>query len=265
VFGFDRANGLVQRGAWIDPQGSNIWGVEQFTTPSGERLIAISDRDFGLQILRYTGADAPAPPSCGPVSATTAPETPVGIALSCNDPNGNPLTLRKASDPAHGTLGDVDGSTVAYTPEPGFEGVDEFTYVANDGAADSPPATATIEVGEALPSNSFTLRLGKLRGRKLVLVFNVQSPGSLRAGLRARLPGGGAAQAARVVRLARTTRRVSRAGTVRLTLKLSRAKRRQLTRGLNRSSRGRVRGTVKVAFTPTGGKTRRTSRKLTIR
>ena len=35
-------------GRRIAPGGSNFWGVEQFTTPEGERLIAGSDRDFGL-------------------------------------------------------------------------------------------------------------------------------------------------------------------------------------------------------------------------
>ncbi len=55
MFMFGRDIGLVPTGAWIDPKGSNFWGIEQFTTPQGERLIAGSDRDFGLQILRYTG------------------------------------------------------------------------------------------------------------------------------------------------------------------------------------------------------------------
>ena len=59
VFRFGRQNGLEQVGAWIDDGGSNFWGVEQFTTPSGERLIAGSDRDYGLVILRYTGPGAP--------------------------------------------------------------------------------------------------------------------------------------------------------------------------------------------------------------
>ena len=52
---FGRAIGLAPTGAYIDPDGSNFWGVEQFTTAGGERLIAGSDRDFGLQIFRYTG------------------------------------------------------------------------------------------------------------------------------------------------------------------------------------------------------------------
>ena len=55
VFMFGRDIGLAPTGAYIDPDGSNFWGVEQFTTAAGQRLIAGSDRDFGLQIFRYTG------------------------------------------------------------------------------------------------------------------------------------------------------------------------------------------------------------------
>ena len=58
MFQFGRDIGLQQTGAYIDDEGSNFWGVEQFTTPDGQRLIAGSDRDFGLQIFRYTGPGA---------------------------------------------------------------------------------------------------------------------------------------------------------------------------------------------------------------
>jgi hypothetical protein len=57
VFRFSRSGGLQQTGAYIDEDGSNFWGVEQFTS-RGRRLIAGSDRDFGLQIFRYTGPGA---------------------------------------------------------------------------------------------------------------------------------------------------------------------------------------------------------------
>ena len=58
VLRYSRANGLEPVGAWIAPGGSNFWGIEQFTTDKGERLIAGSDRDFGMVILRYTGPGA---------------------------------------------------------------------------------------------------------------------------------------------------------------------------------------------------------------
>jgi hypothetical protein len=89
VFSFDDENGLTETGAYIDDEGSNFWGVEQYTTPEGRRLIAGSDRDFGLQIFCYTGpSSAPAsslpcpeprttPPGGGPGPDTDPPETTI--------------------------------------------------------------------------------------------------------------------------------------------------------------------------------------------
>jgi hypothetical protein len=47
-------NGLNETGRYIDEGGNNFWGVEQFTY-RGNRLIAASDRDYGLYVFDYTG------------------------------------------------------------------------------------------------------------------------------------------------------------------------------------------------------------------
>jgi hypothetical protein len=51
---------IVEAGKYIDPNGSNFWGVETFVAGqaagpdlAGKRLFAGSDRDFGIQIFRY--------------------------------------------------------------------------------------------------------------------------------------------------------------------------------------------------------------------
>ncbi len=54
VFRFGEG-GLEQTGKFIDHGGNNFWGVEVVTTRQGDRLIAGSDRDFGLYLLRYNG------------------------------------------------------------------------------------------------------------------------------------------------------------------------------------------------------------------
>jgi hypothetical protein len=60
-------DGIEQVGHLIPEGGMNLWGVEQFTADDGSRLIAVSDRDYGLFILRYTGPGAvgPTPPAGG--------------------------------------------------------------------------------------------------------------------------------------------------------------------------------------------------------
>jgi hypothetical protein len=61
VFKFG-ADGLQEVGHYIDANGNNFWGIEQFTAGQGapkglrgKRLAAASDRDSGLWIFRYTG------------------------------------------------------------------------------------------------------------------------------------------------------------------------------------------------------------------
>ncbi len=46
--------GLRETGRFIDAGGNNFWGVEQLTS-RGNRLIALSDRDYGLYLFDYTG------------------------------------------------------------------------------------------------------------------------------------------------------------------------------------------------------------------
>lgn len=84
AFAFSRGEGLVPTAKFVDPEGSNFWGVEQFTTADGQRLIAGSDRDFGLVILKYTGPGAeragrkPGLVPAAPPAPPAAPGRPAG-------------------------------------------------------------------------------------------------------------------------------------------------------------------------------------------
>jgi hypothetical protein len=46
---------LVEVGHYLDPRGSDFWGVEAFIGKDGKEYFVGSDRNFGLQIFRYTG------------------------------------------------------------------------------------------------------------------------------------------------------------------------------------------------------------------
>ena len=151
VLRFDRASGLNQVGAFIDPQGSNFWGVEQFTTPEGDRLIAGSDRDFGLQLFRYTGPDAAQKPVCSDQTVLVPFKDPADVPLPCSDANDNPLRQTRLSDPAGGTVADRTGGGWTYTHTGNRIGpAGSFTFKVNDGAADSNEATASLV---AVPDN----------------------------------------------------------------------------------------------------------------
>jgi hypothetical protein len=146
VFRFSRQNGLEETGAWIADGGSNFWGVEQFTTPDGRRLIAGSDRDFGLVILRYTGPGAAQAPACSDVTVMVAFRESADVPLSCSDANGNPLRQSRLSNPSGGTVTDrppAGGWSYRHTGDQ-LGPAGSFTFRANDGAADSNVATASL-------------------------------------------------------------------------------------------------------------------------
>jgi hypothetical protein len=153
VFEFG-ANGLTEQGRYIDEEGSNFWGVEQFTTASGERLFAGSDRDFGLQIFRYTGPGSEAAdPNQKPVCRDSVVMVPfkgsASVPLTCTDSEGKPLTRTVVNAPTGGTLsGDVGGGNATYQHTGASLGAaDSFTFRASDGEADSDLATVSIVAG----------------------------------------------------------------------------------------------------------------------
>lgn len=79
----------------------------------------------------------------------------IGLLSNDNDADGDVITAAPVTDPLNGTLMlSADGSFI-YEPDPGFVGLDTFTYVANDGIADSDAATVTITVAPAARGDSY--------------------------------------------------------------------------------------------------------------
>ncbi len=107
-------------------------------------------RDVQLAVI------ATSPPTARDVLVTTAVAAPVTVVLTADDdgqpPQPGNIHYLVETHPAHGQLsGDIGAGSVLYTPDPGFSGVDRFTYRAHDGGqppggGESLPATATIRV-----------------------------------------------------------------------------------------------------------------------
>ncbi|CAA9532436.1 MAG: hypothetical protein AVDCRST_MAG30-3917 [uncultured Solirubrobacteraceae bacterium] len=84
--------GIEQTGAYIAAAGSDAYGVEAFAAADGSRLIAVSDRDRGLDVLRYTGPGAvgPRPPEEEPTPTPTPSPTPTPTPTATADPAATP-------------------------------------------------------------------------------------------------------------------------------------------------------------------------------
>ncbi|MDB4419177.1 M60 family metallopeptidase [bacterium] len=85
------------------------------------------------------------PPVADDLATSVNQGSSIGITLSGSDPNGGTLSYTVVTPPSNGTLSGT-APALSYTPNGGFLGTDFFTYVANDGAFDSAPATVSISV-----------------------------------------------------------------------------------------------------------------------
>ncbi|QTA84808.1 Immunoglobulin domain-containing protein [Desulfonema magnum] len=119
--------------------GGNFYAGGDFTTAGGVSA---------NYIARYVANTAP---TADNDSHTTNEDTQLnisapGILANDSDPDSNPLTAVKVSDPANGSVSlDTDGA-FSYTPNGNYHGSDSFTYKANDGTDDSNVATVTVTV-----------------------------------------------------------------------------------------------------------------------
>jgi hypothetical protein len=74
-----------------------------------------------------------------------------GVLANDTDVDGDALTAKKFSNPAHGLVTLNANGSFTYTPMHDYVGPDQFTYRANDGTVDSPdpPAIVTLNVSQA--------------------------------------------------------------------------------------------------------------------
>jgi uncharacterized repeat protein (TIGR01451 family) len=98
-------------------------------------------------------------PAGAPVSVDgtllAPPDTSIRGNLQAVDGEGDAVTYRIVTQPSQGTLVLNDASTGAYTytPNPGAEGRDSFSFVANDGSEDSNEATVMVLISEPPSEN----------------------------------------------------------------------------------------------------------------
>ena len=128
-----------------------------FTLFDGNLYLAANSPEYGSsayygrrgELFRLNEA-----PYAFDMAGVTAIDTQLGVSLLGLDLDGDSLTFEILDPPAHG-IATINGSTVTYTPDTGFAGVDHFTYRALDGSLYSQAASAEIGVTASTNTASF--------------------------------------------------------------------------------------------------------------
>ncbi|MDQ6741134.1 MAG: cadherin-like domain-containing protein, partial [Actinomycetota bacterium] len=132
---------------------TNYFGADSFKFKANDGMLDSAAATVSLTVNAVNHAPVA---SASPNPATTNEDTPVTIALTGTDVDGNSLTFAVTAQPTHGTLSAVSApncsavntcmATVTYTPAAYYHGADSFKFKANDGTLDSAVVTVSLTV-----------------------------------------------------------------------------------------------------------------------
>lgn len=152
------------------PENGTLDEIMQLTAKSAEVVYSPRSDFVGEDRFTFTVSDdvatsepaavtitvtANVRPNAGDRFAVTVEAEAVTVTLTATDRDRDGLTFSIVEAPNNGTLGAISQATdttarVAYTPDAGFVGSDQFTFSASDGADTSLPGNATVFVTSAL-------------------------------------------------------------------------------------------------------------------
>ena len=151
----DPAHGSLtfnSNGSFTYTPNLNYAGPDSFTYKAND-----GNLDSSISTVNLTVGAVNDPPTANNDSYNTDEDTPLviaspGLLTNDTDPETNPLTAIKVTNPSNGSVALNANGSFTYTPNADFNGTDNFTYKANDGTNDSNIATVTVTVQ---PVNDF--------------------------------------------------------------------------------------------------------------
>lgn len=170
-------------GRQVNSLGTPTGGIEQlFSDGFGPELVthapaagvaaftigyAISGSAQGIVLRRFM-----VPPTCAASNATVVQGSPISVPIACTGPALEGAQV--VEQPRRGTLGAFNPLTnsFTYTPQPGYDGTDSFSYVGVNDGGTSAATRVTIAVGK----DTVKPRIKKLKfirkGKKFRVVLN---------------------------------------------------------------------------------------------
>jgi VCBS repeat-containing protein len=149
---YDRG-GKVLAGGTQAARGNAV-AIHFSTVSGGTYYVKVAGKSGGLDKYVLGFSFVPTPLNHAPVAQNDAYAVDedamltasMGVLANDADADGDELAAALVTGPSHGSLALNPDGTFTYTPAADFNGTDTFTYKANDGQADSNPATVTLTV-----------------------------------------------------------------------------------------------------------------------
>ncbi len=137
---------LNSNGTFNYTPAANFNGMASFTYRASDGLLTSNLATVTIFVGAVNDAPVAAGESYNVLEDGVLNVVSRGVLANDTDADGNPLTATLLTGPANGVLIlNVDGS-FTYTPNANFNGLDSFTYCANDGTLSSNLLTVTITV-----------------------------------------------------------------------------------------------------------------------
>lgn len=112
------------------------------------------------------------PPTAQDISVSINEDQEINISLVATDPDNNNLTYSTVE--VNNATVTINGSTANYIPNANWNGVDTFTYIANDGVSDSNVATVTINVA-SIDDQPNTLNIEASTDEDVSIILSLQA------------------------------------------------------------------------------------------
>ena len=144
-------------GAFVYVPGPSFRGTDSFSYVANDGLLDSNVATVTVSVPHVNTAPVAAGESFDVLEDTPLVITAPGLLVNDTDFDADPLVARLVSGVLHGTLAVDPSGAFRYTPAPDYFGPDAFTYVANDGFADSNVVTVSLLVA---PVNDAPVALG---------------------------------------------------------------------------------------------------------
>src|SRR5439155_435442 len=163
-------------GSFSYTPAANYNGPDSFTYRINDGTV---DSNVATVTLTINAVDDA--PVAGNNNYTTSESTSLavgapGLLGNDTDVEGDALTAILVSGPSHGTLALAANGGFSYTPAAGYNGLDSFSYRANDGTADSHAATVTLTIS---PVNDAPAAANNNYSTNEDVTLTVNAPGML--------------------------------------------------------------------------------------